>query len=151
MKYAIYVYIAYFTELILQICDYAQKRRIWRKNCKYALDKNFHFHFCSRRKAAKFCHPDPHHPTTLKLKLQSDINYDTRIHFRWRKTWFFSSKPPSGFRFVSTSVLLKEFWTKKRILEISQAFFIQFFSGGHCGGPCWRSDKAILAYPIFSL
>ena len=28
------VYIAYFTELILQICDYAQKRRIWRENCK---------------------------------------------------------------------------------------------------------------------
>ena len=27
------VYIAYFTELILQICDYAQKRRICRKNC----------------------------------------------------------------------------------------------------------------------
>ena len=51
------VYIAYFTELILQICDYAQKRRIWRENCKYALDENFHCHFCSRRKAAKFCHP----------------------------------------------------------------------------------------------
>ena len=46
-----------FTELILQICDYAQKRRIWRENCKYALDDNFHCHFCSRRKAAKFCHP----------------------------------------------------------------------------------------------
>ena len=27
------VYIAYFTELILQICDCAQKRRIWRENC----------------------------------------------------------------------------------------------------------------------
>ena len=51
------VYIAYFTELILQICDYAQKRRICRENCKYALDGNFHCHFCSRRKAAKFCHP----------------------------------------------------------------------------------------------
>ena len=32
---------AYFTELILQICDYAQKRRIWRGNCKYALDEIF--------------------------------------------------------------------------------------------------------------
>ena len=52
------VCIAYFTELILQICDYAQKRRIWRKNFKYALDENFYCHFCSRRKAAKFCHPD---------------------------------------------------------------------------------------------
>ena len=51
------VYIAYFTELILQICDYAQQRRIWRKNCKSAFDENFHCHFCSRRKAAKFFHP----------------------------------------------------------------------------------------------
>ena len=38
------VYIAYFTELILQICDYAQKRRICRENYKYALDENFHCH-----------------------------------------------------------------------------------------------------------
>ena len=52
------VYIAYLTELILQICDYAQKRRILRENCKYALDKNFHCHFCPRQKAAKFRHPD---------------------------------------------------------------------------------------------
>ena len=36
------VFIAYYTELILQICDYAQKRRIYRKNFKYALDENFH-------------------------------------------------------------------------------------------------------------
>ena len=35
------VYIAYFTELDLQICDYAQKRRICHKNCKYALDEKF--------------------------------------------------------------------------------------------------------------
>ena len=51
------IYIAYFIELILQICDYAQKRRICRESCKYALDKNFHGQFCPRRKAAKFCHP----------------------------------------------------------------------------------------------
>ena len=51
------VYIAYFTELNLQICYYAEKQRICRKNCKYALDENFHDHFCPRRKAAKFCHP----------------------------------------------------------------------------------------------
>ena len=30
------VYIAYFTELDLQICDYAQKRSICRENSKYA-------------------------------------------------------------------------------------------------------------------
>ena len=53
------VYIAYFTELILQICDYAQKRRICRENCKYALDERFHGHFCPRRKPAKSCHPAP--------------------------------------------------------------------------------------------
>ena len=57
------IYIAYFTELILQICDYAQKRRIWRENYKYTLDDNFHCHFCSRRKAAKFCHPVLHEVT----------------------------------------------------------------------------------------
>ena len=39
------VYIAYCTELNLQICDYAQKRRVCRKHCKYALDENFHSHF----------------------------------------------------------------------------------------------------------
>ena len=43
------VYIAYFTEFILQICDYAQKRRICRENCKYAFDESFHGHFCPRR------------------------------------------------------------------------------------------------------
>ena len=51
------VYIAYFTELNSKILDYAQRRRICRENCKYALDENFHCHFCFRRKAAKFCHP----------------------------------------------------------------------------------------------
>ena len=50
-------YIANFTESNLQICGYAQKRRICRENCKYALDENFHGLFCPRRKAAKFCHP----------------------------------------------------------------------------------------------
>ena len=44
--------------IFLQICDYAQKRRICRENCKYALDERFHGHFCPRRKPAKSCHPD---------------------------------------------------------------------------------------------
>ena len=47
----------YITELNLQICYYAQKRRICRENCKYVLDENLHGHFCPRWKAAKFCHP----------------------------------------------------------------------------------------------
>ena len=50
------VYIAYFSELNLQICDYEQKRRICRENSKYALDKNLYGNFCARRKAANFCH-----------------------------------------------------------------------------------------------
>ena len=41
----------------LQICNYAQKRRICRKNSKYAPDENYCGHFCPRRKAANFCHP----------------------------------------------------------------------------------------------
>ena len=65
------VYIAYFNELNLQICDYAQKWRICRKNCKYALDENFHGDFCPRQKAANFCHivglksPTKHWPKSL--------------------------------------------------------------------------------------
>ena len=78
------VYIAYFTELILQICDYAQKRRIQRENCKYALDENFH---CSRRKAAKFCHPGEHgncDKSMLGRKITCEIfglNYNHCLHF----------------------------------------------------------------------
>ena len=51
------VHIAYYAELNLQICNYAQKRIICRKNSKYAPDENFCGHFCPRRKAANFCHP----------------------------------------------------------------------------------------------
>ena len=53
------IFIVFQTELNLQICNYAQKRRICRKNCKYALDKKVHGHFCPRRNAAKLCHPGP--------------------------------------------------------------------------------------------
>ena len=35
------VYIAYYTELILQICNYAQKRRICRENSNYVPDEIF--------------------------------------------------------------------------------------------------------------
>ena len=64
------VYIAYFIELNLQICDYAQKRRICRKNCNYAFDENFHGHFCPPRKAAKFCHPVPSYVLTTEFLLK---------------------------------------------------------------------------------
>ena len=33
------VYIAYYSDMNLQICNYAQKRRICRENSKYAPDK----------------------------------------------------------------------------------------------------------------
>ena len=36
-----WVKFAYFTELNLQICNYAQKRHICHENCKYALDESF--------------------------------------------------------------------------------------------------------------
>ena len=77
------VYIAYFTELILQICDYAQKRRIWRENCKYAFDENFHCHFCSRRKAAKFCHPGINASSALGPQSSTWQNITSTL--RWQK------------------------------------------------------------------
>ena len=49
--------IAYFTDLNFQLGDYAKKRRICCKNCKYALYENFHGHFCPQQKAAKLCYP----------------------------------------------------------------------------------------------
>ena len=51
------VSITNYTELNLQICNYAQKQRICCKKSNYALDASFHGHFCPRRKAANFCHP----------------------------------------------------------------------------------------------
>ena len=53
--YICMVYIAYYTELNWQFCNSTQKGR------KYAPDENFCGHFCPRRKAANFCHPDCHH------------------------------------------------------------------------------------------
>ena len=61
------VQIAYFTELNLQICDYAQKRRICRENSKYALDENFHGYFCLQRKATNLCHPGVYNSTKESL------------------------------------------------------------------------------------
>ena len=52
------VCIAYYTELDLQICNYAQKLRICREKSKYVLDESFCGHICPRRKAVNFCHPD---------------------------------------------------------------------------------------------
>ena len=51
------VYIAFYTELNLQICSYAQKRCICSEKGKYAPDENFYGHVCPRLKAANFCHP----------------------------------------------------------------------------------------------
>ena len=51
------VYIEYYTELNLQVWNYAQKRRICGKNSDYAPDKKLYGYFCYRRKVANFCHP----------------------------------------------------------------------------------------------
>ena len=52
------VYIAYYAELNLQICNYVQKRRIHiHENNKFAPDEIFFGHFWPRQKAANFCHP----------------------------------------------------------------------------------------------
>ena len=51
------VRIAYYTELNVQFCNYAQKRRICRQNSKYAPVKNLCGQFYRRRKAANYCHP----------------------------------------------------------------------------------------------
>ena len=90
------VYIAYFTELNLQI-DYAQKRRICRENCKYPLNENFQGFFCPRRKAAKFCHPahlrggEPVYlfPFLLFNYLHGrQVSYLLKLLVRLRKTYF---------------------------------------------------------------
>ena len=49
-KHYYMVYNAYYTELNWQICNSGQKRRICRKNSKYAPEENFCGHFCPRRK-----------------------------------------------------------------------------------------------------
>ena len=70
--------IANYTELNLQICNYAQKRRICHKKRKQALEK-FLWSFCPRRKAANFCQPDPNdgiHQTMLSFdSLSSGVHY----------------------------------------------------------------------------
>ena len=69
------VYIAYFTELDLQICNYAQKQRICCENCKYGLDENFHGHFCPQQKAANFCHPVFIQLLESPIFLSGGVNY----------------------------------------------------------------------------
>ena len=91
------VYIAYFTELNSKIWDYAQKQRICRENCKYALDERFHGHFCPRRKPAKSCHPalDPLHPP---LSLMDIFMHFWFWKYKLKKTFLLrqlqSSHPP---------------------------------------------------------
>ena len=64
------VHIAYYTELNLQICNYAQRRRICRENSKYEPD--FCGHFYPYRKATNFCRPDERNwPTSLEYHLDT--------------------------------------------------------------------------------
>ena len=50
-------YMVYITELSLQICDYAQKRRICRENFKHALDKKFSWPFLPPTKGCQVLPP----------------------------------------------------------------------------------------------
>ena len=74
-------------ELILQICIYVQKRRIWRENCKHALDESFHCHFCSRRKAAKFRHPGCCYLSSVSGVAEADIFQQTLGWGTWLQKW----------------------------------------------------------------
>ena len=80
------VYIAYFTELDLQMCDYAQKRLICRETCKSALDENFHGQFYPRRKAAKFCHPDQWY--IFSPNLREYVNWNPLTRYFWPRDAF---------------------------------------------------------------
>ena len=82
------VFIAYFTKLNSKLWDYAQKRRICRKNCKYALDERFHGHFCPRRKLAKSCHPgdDDEDDEQYMYSPMHDCDSDGDADEDWGKT-----------------------------------------------------------------
>ena len=57
-KKFLWVKTVFLGQEIFQICNYAQKRRIFRKNSKYVLDKYCMAIFAlAERKAAHFCHP----------------------------------------------------------------------------------------------
>ena len=69
------VYIAYYTELNLQIYDYAQKRRICRENCKYAFDKNFHGFFLTPTKRCQVLPPCLVGESLVCLVIPTEVNY----------------------------------------------------------------------------
>ena len=69
------VYIAFFTELNLQICYYAQKRRIRRENCKYALDKIFMAIFS----------PNERLPSSATLPIPDIEIFLIQARFNWGK------------------------------------------------------------------
>ena len=115
---------AYFTELNLQICGYAQKRRICRENSKYALDENFHDHLCPQRKAAKFCHPaglnsvvapkltNIRHGLTHKVSLLGDPIF---LNGHLLLCWTFDSERGFSYYFLS------QFEEKKIHLKLGRA------------------------------
>ena len=89
------VKIAYYTELNVQICNYAQKRRICCENSKYSPEKNFFGQFCPRRKAANLCHPGQWHawPLHQSYYLKKNPGADQAIQhlYVWRcnnTIWF---------------------------------------------------------------
>ena len=77
------IYIAEYTELNKN-CNYASKRRFCRENNKYAADENFCGHFCPRRKAANFCHPDYDYDYDYNYDYDYDFHHDFRVSDFWK-------------------------------------------------------------------
>ena len=135
------VYIAYFTELILQICDYAQKRRIWHENCKYALDENFHCHFCSRRKAAKFCHPGIGQNSDLIVQLQDLLILENHFISQVCESQLISTLPPLNL-FVAL-----EIYSKNNLSKFSKPTQCRYFSNWFMVGRSPQNIPLSQAFP----
>ena len=131
------VYIAYYTELNSKIWDCAQKRRICRENCKYALDERFHGHFYPRRKPAKSCHPDTNTVSTkvyfkvaaLRCSSLPKLMVNKRMsHIKQTFVWWY------GFTAVQIKILYQHIyweWRFKSVFELKKLSSLR--------SPMWRA------------
>ena len=105
--------------------NHAQKQRIWRENCKYAFDENFHRHFCSRRKATKFCLPV--HYILLYLQYVLYDTSHTTACIRW--------SPPSR-----AGQSKRKMWA---MLEVREALFVSVYNSCTFQSFCWGLSSLI--------
>ena len=124
---------AYYTELILQICNYMQKWCIVAKK-KQVLDKSFYGYFCPRRKAANFCHPAPHMERTLGEKNPDMLWYiqTTVLMCRFR-TWFQKKKKNLGGSL--RKCLFWPFFALLFFIFYTIRIFLDQFAGNFCSKP----------------